>query len=75
MKIFSTVDSQVIKNCIFMAGSLAAVNQLVITFSTVKCVLKCNTVWSLTIRNNMQQQRVKKSWEILPKVITIQPFP
>jgi hypothetical protein len=23
----------------------------------------------------MQQQRVKKSWEILPKVITIQPFP
>jgi hypothetical protein len=58
-----------------MAGSFAAVNQLVITLAMVKCVLKHNTPLSLTIRNDPGQQKVKRSWEILPKVITIQPFP
>jgi hypothetical protein len=75
IKIFSIVDSQVIKHGIFMAGSFAAVYQLVITFAMLKCVLKPNTALSLTIRNDVGQQKVKKNWEILPKVITIQPFP
>jgi hypothetical protein len=45
------------------------------TFSMVKCVIQLSTVWPLTIRNDLRLQKFKKSWEILPKVITIEPFP
>jgi hypothetical protein len=43
-----------------MVESFAAVNQLVVTFSMEKCVLKLNTVWSVTIRNDLKLQKVKK---------------
>jgi hypothetical protein len=60
MKIFSTVDSWAIKSYVFMVESFAGINQLIITFSMVKCNLKLNIVWSLTIRNELKLQ-VKKS--------------
>jgi hypothetical protein len=60
IKILSIADSWVTKSYILMVESFAAVNQLVITFSMVKCVLKLNTVWSVTIRSDLKLQKVKK---------------
>jgi hypothetical protein len=61
------------KRCV-MAGSFIPLNQLVITVSMVKCLLKLRDVWPFTIRNDQGLWKVKKSWEILAKVITIIPF-
>jgi hypothetical protein len=49
------------KSYIFMAGSFAAVSQLVITFAMEKYILKHNIALPLIIQNHLGQQKVKKT--------------
>jgi hypothetical protein len=59
------------KSCIFVTGLFPAFKHLVITFSTVKSLCQVRAVWLLTFRNELGLQKVKKSWEIFPKLQTI----